>query len=99
MKALRLISDRIHACEGTLNIPITKELLEFSRFARIRYRAALEKRKVADRATQRRNEIKRKAKEEFEGLQAKRIAIRERMEAEDKLLMQQMKDLRQSIDN
>lgn len=99
LKALRLISDRIHACEGTLNIPITKELLEFSRFARIRYRAALEKRKVADRATQRRNEIKRKAKEEFEGLQAKRIAIRERMEAEDKLLMQQMKDLRQSIDN
>ena len=96
--ALRFISNHIHACNGPSNVKITKELLDFARSARVRYREALDKKKNTDRRTKQKADIKRKAKEEFDDLQAKRVALRHRMESEDKLLMEQMKDLRKVID-
>lgn len=96
--ALRLISDHIHACNGPSNVKIAEEVLDFARSARVRYREASDKGKVAGRRTKQKEELKGKAKEEFEDLQAKRVALRQRIEAEDKLLKEQMKDVRKAID-
>lgn len=95
--SLRVISSQIRLSAGIFNIPITKEMLGYARGARLRYREALDKKKVTDRLQQNKAEARKRAREQFEELQAKRVALRQQMEAEDKLLMDQMKDLRSVI--
>ncbi|XP_029956953.1 uncharacterized protein LOC115395522 isoform X1 [Salarias fasciatus] len=70
IEALRLICDKVSACGGVLNVPLTKELLASVASARSRYRLHLEQQRLKkENATQ---SLKRKAAEdEVEDLKKK----------------------------
>lgn len=76
MEALRLICDKISACGGILNVPLTKELMASVASARSRYRSYLDdehKKKLS--VTQ---DLKRKAmQDEIEDLKKKRKVLTE----------------------
>ena len=97
--AQRIIYDACKAVGGPSEVPITSEMLNFARFARTRYRTALEKKKKdMDRKNASGAQAKKRAKVLFHELQAKRAALRAQTEAEDQFLLNQMLEVRKNLE-
>lgn len=94
----RMVYDTVRHYGGALTVEFTSDLMKSARSARTRYRESLERKRTESKKNQFAEERKRKAKEAWDGLCAKREALRADAKANEDLIRKQMVHLRKEMD-